>query len=314
MRRPRIRAAGGIEVEYMGADDTNEMPAPTFGPPKPPPYHAGAPRLRWEAVLGPVLHAELKQELARYNNGGLTPKGLRSAVAAACVREGLSPSTGLAWLTQPTPPASAPLFAPPSMRPLQAIPSQSSTNPSVPILPVARPPVFTPPPPPRITYAPPRPRGRGTPAWVYAAIVGLVVVVAAVVVVALTRRSGTATAADTTPISAQPSDPPSVTPAAAPSASPVTLLSLQGSGIQTTQKFTTTSDDWDMAYRYDCSNFGTAGNFQVFVYNGGGSLDDVGANELGTAGLKIQHFHQGGTFYLTINSECTWTVKVTDTR
>ena len=96
--------------------------------------------------------------------------------------------------------------------------------------------------------------------------------------------------------------------ASAVKATPQVLLDLTGSGSKTTQKFTTASD-WDLNWSYDCTKFaGGSGNFQVFVYQGEGtmSLDNAGVNQLGASGTDVEHYHTGGTFYLTVNSECPW--------
>ena len=89
---------------------------------------------------------------------------------------------------------------------------------------------------------------------------------------------------------------------------PQTLLDLTGSGTKTTQKFTAASD-WDLNWSYDCTNFSSGtGNFQVFVYQGDGtmSLDNAGVNQLGAKDTNVEHYHTGGTFYLEVNSECSW--------
>jgi hypothetical protein len=92
---------------------------------------------------------------------------------------------------------------------------------------------------------------------------------------------------------------------------PQTLLDLNGSGTKQTQKFTA-AGDWDLSWSYDCSAFGTQGNFQVYVYDDSGSpsIDNTGINQLGAKGSDVQHYHKGGTYYLTINSDCSWTVNV----
>jgi hypothetical protein len=41
------------------------------------------------------------------------------------------------------------------------------------------------------------------------------------------------------------------------------------------------------------------------------SLSNTGVNQLGKSGSDVNHYHTGGSFYLTINSECSWTVTVT---
>ena len=100
---------------------------------------------------------------------------------------------------------------------------------------------------------------------------------------------------------------PAATPA--PAKTPQVLLDLQGSGTKSTQKFTA-SGDWDLDWSYDCSSFGNSGNFQVFIYTGSGSpsTSNSPVNELGASGSDTEHYHTGGTFYLEVNSECTWHV------
>ena len=92
------------------------------------------------------------------------------------------------------------------------------------------------------------------------------------------------------------------------------LLNIKGNGTKTTQTFTA-AGAWDLSYTYDCSNFGAQqGNFIVYVYNSDGSMSfsNSGVNELGKSGSDVNHYHTGGSFYLTINSECSWTLRVID--
>jgi hypothetical protein len=175
-------------------------------------------------------------------------------------------------------------------------------------------PAYSPAPPP-VPFAPPRQPKRGIPTWVW--IVGAIIVIV-VIVSAISSSSGNNDSAVTAP---SPAAPDSTEPTTAPSsdataepskaATPVVLLDTSGSGAQTTAKFTTGTDDWDLAYTYDCTQFGGTGNFIVDIYQSDGtpSFDNNGANELGAGAIRLQHFHTGGTFYLTINSECTWHVK-----
>jgi hypothetical protein len=98
-------------------------------------------------------------------------------------------------------------------------------------------------------------------------------------------------------------------PAAAPpstASAPQTLLSLTGSGIKNTAQFTT-GDSWTLSYTYDCSDFGGTGNFIV--------SDETGmplVNELQDKGSGSSPQYSAGTHHLEINSECKWTVKVTN--
>ncbi|MEU5428243.1 hypothetical protein AB0H73_21965 [Streptomyces olivoreticuli] len=91
-------------------------------------------------------------------------------------------------------------------------------------------------------------------------------------------------------------------------AKPRTVLSESGNGIKSTEKFTV-SGDWDLRYSFDCSSFGGSGNF---VVSEGGTLGDTLVNELAAKGSDVTHLHDGGTKYLEINSECSWTVEAID--
>lgn len=93
---------------------------------------------------------------------------------------------------------------------------------------------------------------------------------------------------------------------------PKTLLDIYGSGSKSTEEFTTTREDWNLTYSYDCSEFGMFGNFQVLIFNGDGSLSWQNSlvNQLGKSGSDVDYYHTGGTFYLVINSECRWHVRV----
>lgn len=103
---------------------------------------------------------------------------------------------------------------------------------------------------------------------------------------------------------------PAPTPAPAP-AQPVTLLDISGSGSKSTQSFTTSSNSWELDYSYDCSNFGSQGNFQVYIQKDNGAFTDIPpVNELGSGGSDTEYYHEGGTFYLEVNSECSWHVTV----
>lgn len=90
-----------------------------------------------------------------------------------------------------------------------------------------------------------------------------------------------------------------------------TLLDITGSGSKSTAKFTA-AGDWDLNWSYNCSNFGQQGNFIVSIYEGDGtmSFSNSGVNQLGKSGADVEHYHNAGTFYLTVNSECKWKIQV----
>lgn len=101
------------------------------------------------------------------------------------------------------------------------------------------------------------------------------------------------------------------TPSAAPAFKPHTVATFTGSGTQNTARFTVTNT-WKLAYSFDCSSFGSSGNFQVYEDGGSGgsgaSVNDLAASKTSSTWA----YNDGGTHYLEVNSECSWTVKVID--
>lgn len=92
---------------------------------------------------------------------------------------------------------------------------------------------------------------------------------------------------------------------------PMSLLRLSGYGTKSTQ-FVTVPTEWKLVWQYDCSSFGDGrGNFIVSVFDSNGSpAPEAGVNQLGASGSDTEYYHQGGTIYLEINSECRWSVNV----
>jgi hypothetical protein len=92
------------------------------------------------------------------------------------------------------------------------------------------------------------------------------------------------------------------------------LLTRSGSGTASTGTFTAPTN-WNLQWSYDCSSFlGGKGNFIVTVEQNPHSgtmaqLQDTPINQLGTSGSGTEHYHYGGGgVYLSVDSECTWTV------
>lgn len=139
---------------------------------------------------------------------------------------------------------------------------------------------------------------------------GCVVLIALTIVGILAVSAIGATLKPSTVPTSQPPVYATVAPAI-PARALSILLDIQGAGTKTTQTFTV-GDTWDMAWAYNCASFSDgSGNFIVNVMTPNGQLSsNGGTNQLGTSANDIEHFHQGGTFYLEINSECSWHVKV----
>ncbi len=100
------------------------------------------------------------------------------------------------------------------------------------------------------------------------------------------------------------------TPIATAQPAPKVLLDQSGNGQAQTAAFTT-GNTWTVTYTYDCSNFGSQGNFAFTVNNTDNSLNtDTGANDMGMNGGNTDHYYDSGKHYLSIDSECAWHIIV----
>jgi|GEM_PF-5640570 len=128
---------------------------------------------------------------------------------------------------------------------------------------------------------------------------------------AVSWDQSTLTASITTGAASTTTPPASSTTSAPPA--PTSLLDVSGSGSKSTQTFTAPAN-WNLNWSYDCSKFlGGTGNFQVYIYNADGTLNDAtGVNQLGASGSDTEYYHNAaGSLYLVVNSECSWTVVAT---
>ena len=103
-----------------------------------------------------------------------------------------------------------------------------------------------------------------------------------------------------------------------PSATPPhVLLAFAGSGIKNSAPFQVPSQV-TVKYTYDCASTGSTGNFVADLLYGNqsslGSDDQSIANELGAGGTQTTVVYPqdpGHDYYLSVNSECSWSVTVT---
>ncbi len=102
-----------------------------------------------------------------------------------------------------------------------------------------------------------------------------------------------------------------------PPAAPVVLVNLSGSGIRNSAPFTVSSGTLTVSYSYNCASFGGRGNFVADLLSGNQSSlnsdDQSIANALGSSGAATTHVYPtmvGSKYYLSVNSECSWTVIV----
>ena len=164
----------------------------------------------------------------------------------------------------------------------------------------------------KISHPANRRRRLSAPALVSAVCAALFVTACASTAGTSSGNSATASAATSLPSAtssraATPTPTVTATRTATPTptpATPQTLLNQQGSGTASTASFSAPKN-WDLAWSYDCSTFGSSGNFEVDVQ---GNLGPVGVNQMGTSGSGTEYYHQGGSYYLEVDSECSWQV------
>ncbi len=128
------------------------------------------------------------------------------------------------------------------------------------------------------------------------------------------RVPGPAVTVTVTAPAPKPAHAPRAAPQPAPQpAGPVVIARFNGSGTQKTAPFAT-ADRWHLSWKFDCSNFGQSGNFQVSTYTTDGSQDPNGVdvNELSMGRGPVATFAYGdaGQHYLSVNSECSWALAV----
>lgn len=182
----------------------------------------------------------------------------------------------------------------------------------------AAPPIASAAPPiPNAGWGAPRTTPQGHTARNVAIGVGVLIVVAAIISNATKGPTPTAST-NSNAVASVASDPtPSPTPSPTPKPSPTpttktstVLLDKDGNGAGKTAFFTTTGE-WTILYDFDCTAFGFAGNFQVYVYDGNSSLKDVPVNALSMKGTDTVFEHNlSGPYYVDINTECKWHVIV----
>jgi hypothetical protein len=103
-----------------------------------------------------------------------------------------------------------------------------------------------------------------------------------------------------------------------PPPKPVVLVSMSGNGIQNSAPVNVTQSTLTVTYSYDCSSFGGSGNFIADFISGdpnAGNYDDQQiANQLGSGGsvtTTIYPQNVPGQYHLEVNSECSWSVTIT---
>ena len=90
-----------------------------------------------------------------------------------------------------------------------------------------------------------------------------------------------------------------------------TLLEDSGDfGNKATKVFTPPGKDWNLEWSFDCASLGDSGNFRLRVMRQGGGDSAMAAVErINDRDSSTEHYHQTGTFYLEVVSECRWNIK-----
>jgi hypothetical protein len=138
-------------------------------------------------------------------------------------------------------------------------------------------------------------------------------------------KSGTPAAASTqapaTSATTSPSPAPASTttssPAAAAAPASHVLIRFAGSGIRNSAPFDVGSGPLTVTYRFNCASQGGSGNFVAdLLYGNQSSLnsdDQSIANDLAASGGQTTTVYPqdpGKDYYLSVNSECSWHLKV----
>ena len=163
---------------------------------------------------------------------------------------------------------------------------------------------------------PQQPRKRHTLRNVLLGVLGAFVVLV-VLGAALGGGKTPAPAASPAAPAATSSAAPSPAAAATTAAQPRVLLRFDGSGIRNSPPFNVGSGALTVRYSFDCAAFGGSGNFVAdLLYGNQSSLssdDQQVANALAASGSQTTTVYPqdpGRDYYLSVNSECSWTVKV----
>ena len=95
-------------------------------------------------------------------------------------------------------------------------------------------------------------------------------------------------------------------------ATPQVLLSFSGNGIKNSQPFTASGDTVQVVYSFDCSAFGSQGNFQADLVGSDGLPNSI-ANALAASGKDTTTIYlhgMSGPYHVEVNSECSWSLTV----
>lgn len=110
----------------------------------------------------------------------------------------------------------------------------------------------------------------------------------------------------------------SPTPQASPQSTPTGVIypplpfSLSGTGTRNTQIFSIDTA-WTIEWSFDCSPYLRVGMFELNIYDGGGVFKQRVVRTIRAASYARMIYPHSGKYYLQIETECDWTVRVAAT-
>lgn len=151
-----------------------------------------------------------------------------------------------------------------------------------------------------------------------AAIVALIIIIIAATAGSNNQRTADKSTTITTPTTTKtPTSTTAPTPTTtAPTTTtappvPQVLWQQSGTGAASGPQFNVPADvkGWNEEWSYNCSAFGSSGNFITNIngYGSAAGTTDAGTNQIGSGGSGVNHYYDHGTFSIDVNSECSWT-------
>jgi hypothetical protein len=136
---------------------------------------------------------------------------------------------------------------------------------------------------------------------------------------ALTTPTTSAAGSKTTTtktLGAKPAGKTAVPPTTVPG--PQVLFDIQGTGDDTIGRFVigTRATPWDVHWSYNCSKLRKRAHFNytvVFINGARPDPNDLGPRQTGMSGSGLERYHNSGTFGMTVTTQCTWTVQISET-
>jgi hypothetical protein len=103
-----------------------------------------------------------------------------------------------------------------------------------------------------------------------------------------------------------------------PVTGPRVLFDIQGAGNDTIGRFLigTVATPWDVNWSYNCSKLGKKGSFNytiAFIQGDRPDTNDLGPRQTAIRGSGAEHYHDAGTFGMTVATQCSWTIEISET-